>query len=384
MTVVLLRKKKEDSVLRYHHWIFSGAIQKIYLDADNPYSEPQEGELVRVESSEGVALGVGHFQVGTIAVRMLAFGVERLPDDFYAHRLSLAYQLRKQMGLIRAQNDTYRLVHGEGDFLPGLVVDIYGDTAVVQAHSVGMHRSRFEIAQTLIKVVPSLRNVYYKSDDTLPFKAQIDGEKHGYLLGEGGEQPIWARENGLLFRIDWFVGQKTGFFIDQRENRCLLEHFANGRDVLNMFCYTGGFSVYALRGGARSVHSVDVSEKAIALVDANVQKNFPNCANHQSFAMDAFEFMSDIRNRYDLIVLDPPAFAKHRDAIPNALKGYKRLNARAIENIKAGGILFTFSCYFIIFYIEKNLRLNVINRVSSSILLQIHLKISLKFKHLII
>lgn len=344
MTVVQLRKKKEDSVLRYHHWIFSGAIQKIYLDADNPYSEPQEGELVRVESSEGVALGVGHFQVGTIAVRMLAFGVERLPDDFYAHRLSLAYQLRKQMGLIRAQNDTYRLVHGEGDFLPGLVVDIYGDTAVVQAHSIGMHRSRFEIAQTLIKVVPSLRNVYYKSDDTLPFKAQIDGEKHGYLLGEGGEQPIWARENGLLFRIDWFVGQKTGFFIDQRENRCLLEHFANGRDVLNMFCYTGGFSVYALRGGARSVHSVDVSEKAIALVDANVQKNFPNCTNHQSFAKDAFEFMSDIRNRYDLIVLDPPAFAKHRDAIPNALKGYKRLNARAIENIKAGGVLFTFSC----------------------------------------
>ena len=221
---------------------------------------------------------------------------------------------------------------------------MYDNQAVVQAHSVGMHRCRMEVVSALKRVIPTLRSVYYKSSDTLPFKAQIEGDKDGYLYGEQPKDAVWSMENGLLFRVDWLQGQKTGFFIDQRDNRALVEHYAQGREVLNMFCYTGGFSVYALRGGARLVHSVDVSEKAIALVNANVQKNFPQRANHQSFAQEAFAYMAAIRNQYDLIILDPPAFAKHRAAIPNALKGYQRINAKAIEQSRPGGILFTVSC----------------------------------------
>ena len=344
MTTIILRKQKEESLLRRHHWVFSGAIEKIVLDKDYPYNSPQEGEVVKVVDSNGKILGVGHYQIGSIAVRMLAFGVDKLPADFFSDRINAAYETRRQLGLISPANNTYRLIHGEGDFLPGLVVDIYGDAAVVQAHSVGMHRHRHEIAQTLIQIVGGLKSVYYKSADTLPFKAAIEGDKQGYLIGGNDGKEVWAKENGLLFRIDWLQGQKTGFFIDQRENRRLVEQYANGRDVLNMFCYTGGFSVYALRGGARTVHSVDVSEKATALADANVAKNFPNTASHQSFAQDAFDYMADIRDRYDLIVLDPPAFAKHRDAVANALKGYRRLNAKAFEQIRKGGLLFTFSC----------------------------------------
>lgn len=344
MTTVILRKHKEESLLRRHHWVFSGAIGRIVLDTDYPYDSPQEGEVVKVIDSNGKILGTGHYQIGSIAVRMLTFGTDCLPTDFFRNRIAEAYEMRKQSGLASPQNNTYRLVHGEGDFLPGLVVDIYDKVAVIQAHSVGMHLHRQEIAQTLMQTVNGLQSVYYKSSDTLPYKADIEGERQGYLIGESDGQEIWAQENGLFFRIDWLQGQKTGFFIDQRDNRRLLEHYAKGRDVLNMFCYTGGFSVYALRGGARTVHSVDVSEKATALADANVAKNFPATTAHRSFAQDAFDYMADIRDRYDLIVLDPPAFAKHRDAVAHALKGYRRLNAKALEQIRRGGLLFTFSC----------------------------------------
>lgn len=347
MTTICLKPHKEESLLRQHPWVFSGAIQKIVLDATHPDAEPLEGELVKVLDANGKTLGVGHWQIGSIAVRVLEFGVDNLPENFWEDRIRSAYQVRSSLGLISSSNNTFRLVHGEGDFLPGLVVDVYADTAVVQAHSVGMHSVRKEIANAVVNVVPQVKNVYYKSDDTLPFKAPISGEKVGYLIRslspiEQGE--FWSVENGMSFRIDWLRGQKTGFFIDQRENRALLERYAAGRDVLNMFCYTGGFSVFALRGGARMVHSVDVSEKAIELVRANVARNFPGAANHEAFACEAFEFMRDIKDKYDLIILDPPAFAKHRDAIKNALRGYQRLNAKGIEQIRPGGILFTFSC----------------------------------------
>lgn len=350
MTTICLKPHKEESLLRQHPWVFSGAIHKIILDASHPATEPTEGELVKVVDTNGKTLGVGHWQIGSIAVRVLEFGVDELPDNFWKERIRSAYQVRVLLGLISPSNNTFRLVHGEGDFLPGLVVDVYADTAVVQAHSVGMHNVRKEIANAIADVVPQVKNVYYKSDDTLPFKASVAGEKVGYLIESvsstelASREGFWSMENGMSFRIDWLRGQKTGFFIDQRENRALLERYAAGRDVLNMFCYTGGFSVFALRGGARSVHSVDVSEKAIELVRANVARNFAGATNHEAFACEAFEFMRDIKDKYDLIILDPPAFAKHRDAIKNALRGYQRLNAKGIEQIRSGGILFTFSC----------------------------------------
>lgn len=350
MTTIQLKPHKEDSLLRFHPWVFSGAIHKIQLDKDYPYDVPQEGELVRVVQHDGKVLGVGHYQVGSIAVRILAFGVERLPADFWFASIKSACDLRRSLGLISETNNTYRLIHGEGDFLPGLIVDMYGDTAVVQAHSAGMHIHRIEIAQAIQQAVREVKNIYYKSDETLPFKAHIEGDKVGYLVRDkesGGtctDEEYWSMENGLLFRIDWLRGQKTGFFVDQRENRALLERYAKGREVLNMFCYTGGFSVYALRGGAKVVHSVDVSEKAIDLVRCNVERNFPHGAPHEAFVQEAFQFLSGIKNKYDLIILDPPAFAKHRDAVKNALRGYQRLNAKAIECIRPGGIVFTFSC----------------------------------------
>lgn len=344
MVIVILKARKEESLLRFHPWVFSGAISKIVLDKSYPHNEPQEGEIVQVADSTGKVLAVGHWQVGSIAVRILAFGVEELDATFWQDRISAAWQLRQSLGLVRADNNTFRLIHGEGDFLPGLVVDVYGDTAVMQAHSVGMHVSRKEIAQAIVDCVPVVKRVYYKSDDTLPFKAPVEGEKVGYLIGAADDDAFWATENGLEFRIDWLNGQKTGFFVDQRENRSLLEHYSRGRDVLNMFCYTGGFSVYALRGGAKSVTSVDVSAKAVELVKDNVARNFPQAANHSAVAADAFDFLNAEEKKYDLIVLDPPAFAKHRDAIQNALRGYRRLNAKGIEKIKPGGILFTFSC----------------------------------------
>ncbi|MCQ2346770.1 MAG: class I SAM-dependent rRNA methyltransferase [Paludibacteraceae bacterium] len=351
MTAIILKPHKEESLLRQHPWVFSGAIQKILLDKDCPYDEPQEGELVQILDSNGKILGVGHYQIGSIAVRILEFGVDMLPTDFWHQRVAAAYAVRQGLGLIadsaQRRNNTYRLIHGEGDFVPGLVVDVYADTAVMQAHSVGVHCCRKEIAEAIVKEVPEVKNVYYKSDDTLPFKASVEGDKVGYLIREkmhDDSLPFWATENGLDFRIDWLRGQKTGFFIDQRENRALLERYAKGKDVLNMFCYTGGFSVYALRGGACRVDSVDVSEKAVELVRENVKHNFPDCTCHNAYPQEAFDYMKDIKDKYDLIILDPPAFAKHRDAIKNALRGYQRLNAKGIEQVRRGGIVFTFSC----------------------------------------
>ena len=354
MTTVYLKPHKEESLLRFHPWVFSGAIRSIQLDADYPHAQPQEGEVVKVLDSNGKILGVGHYQIGSIAVRILAFGVGELPADFWQERICDAYEVRRALGLISPLsnnhypiNNTYRLIHGEGDFLPGLIVDIYADTAVIQAHSIGMHCHRQEIAEAIVQVVPQVDKVYYKSDDTLPHKAPIQGERVGYLIGAEKADfngDFWAKENGLDFRIDWLRGQKTGFFIDQRDNRSLLEHYAKDKEVLNMFCYTGGFSVYALRGGAKLVHSVDVSQKAIDLVCSNVAHNFGENAPHEAFAEEAFEFMAKNQNKYDLIILDPPAFAKHRDAVKNALRGYQRLNAKGIQAIRPGGILFTFSC----------------------------------------
>ena len=347
MTTVYLKPHKEESLLRFHPWVFSGAIRSIQLDADYPHTQPQEGEVVQVLDSNGKTLGVGHYQIGSIAVRILAFGVGELPADFWQERIRAAYQVRCSLGLVSDNNNSYRLVHGEGDFLPGLIVDIYADTAVIQAHSIGMHCHRQEIAEASAQIVPQVDKVYYKSDDTLPHKAPIQGERVGYLIGAEKADfngDFWAKENGLDFRIDWLRGQKTGFFIDQRDNRSLLEHYAKDKEVLNMFCYTGGFSVYALRGGAKLVHSVDVSQKAIDLVRSNVDHNFGADAPHEAFAEEAFEFMAKNQNKYDLIILDPPAFAKHRDAVKNALRGYQRLNAKGIQAIRPGGILFTFSC----------------------------------------
>ena len=346
MTTVHLKPHKEESLLRFHPWVFSGAIRSIELDADYPHAQPQEGEIVKVLDCKGNTLGVGHYQIGSIAVRILEFGVGELPTDFWKKRIAAAYGVRESLGLVTEENNTYRLIHGEGDFLPGLIVDVYADTAVIQAHSVGMHYHREEIAQAIVEAVAQVDKVYYKSDDTLPHKANIQGDRVGYLIGgdKVEDKEFWAKENGLSFRIDWLRGQKTGFFIDQRDNRSLLEQYAKDKDVLNMFCYTGGFSVYALRGGAKKVHSVDVSQKAVDLVRSNVAYNFGENAPHEAFAEEAFEFMTKNTNTYDLIILDPPAFAKHRDAVKNALRGYQRLNAKGIQSIRPGGILFTFSC----------------------------------------
>ena len=332
---IYLKPGKDAGIKRFHPWIFSGAIARTDKDVN-------EGELVEVVDHEGKVLGVAHFQFSTISVRLLTFKHEAIDCEFWTERLAQALEVRRSLGLMRNDNEAFRLVHGEGDGLPGLIIDVYRNTAVVQAHSVGMHRARHDIAHALMQLMPQeLENVYYKSDKTLPFMEEIDAES-GYLFG--GNADSVAKEYGLQFQIDWVKGQKTGFFIDQRENRRLLEQYAEGRKVLNMFCYTGGFSVYALRGGAKEVHSVDSSERAIEITNGNVELNFPGCGNHYAYAEDAFKFLSNMDRSYDLIVLDPPAFAKHRGAIHNALKGYTRLNAMAFEKIKPGGLLFTFSC----------------------------------------
>ena len=323
-------------MLRFHPWVFSGAIQS----ADEGL---EEGETVRVLTNKGDFIAVGHFQIGSIAVRVLSFDDEPIDRAFWRKRLEAALRMRIALGIAdNAMNNTYRLVHGEGDNLPGLVIDVYGHTAVMQAHSVGMHVCREAIAKELMEVMGGrIANVYYKSETTLPYKADL-GQENGFICG--GSKDNVAMENGLKFYVDWLKGQKTGFFVDQRENRLLLERYAKGRRVLNMFCYTGGFSFYAMRGNAELVHSVDSSAKAIELTKDNVELNFPGDTRHKVFCEDAFKYLDGAGSTYDLIILDPPAFAKHRAALKNALKGYTRLNAKAFEKIRPGGILFTFSC----------------------------------------
>lgn len=334
---IILKPKKEESLRRFHPWIFSGAIQR---KDDNL----AEGEVVAVYTNNGDFIAVGHYQIGSIEVRVLSFEEEEINIDFWKKRLTAALELRKSIGLLSATNNSYRLVHGEGDHLPGLIIDVYANTAVIQSHSVGMHEYRADICNALKNVLKDeLKNIYYKSETTLPYKANLEAE-NDYLYG-GTEVEEIALENGLKFRPDWVKGQKTGFFVDQRDNRELLEKYSSGRSVLNMFCYTGGFSFYTMRGNAKLVHSVDSSSKAIMLTNQNVELNFPNDQRHEAFAEDAFKYLSKIeKGNYDLIVLDPPAFAKHRGAIRNALQGYKRLNAIAFEKIAQGGIIFTFSC----------------------------------------
>lgn len=333
---IYLKRGKDESLRRFHPWIFSGAIASI----DNGV---EEGDIVRVLTSEGEYIATGHYQIGSIAVRVLSFNDEKIDAGFWNRRLASALEMRQRIGIAdNPNNNTYRLVHGEGDSLPGLVIDCYGKTAVMQAHSVGMHVCRNEIAAQVMKVMDGrIENVFYKSETTLPFKAEL-GQENGFLFG-GCDDNI-AVENGLKFHVDWLRGQKTGFFVDQRENRSLLEHYAKDKTVLNMFCYTGGFSFYAMRGDAKLVHSVDSSAKAIELTNANVGLNFPGDSRHEAFCEDAFKFLDASDGKYDLIILDPPAFAKHRAALHNALKGYTRLNVKAFQRIKKGGILFTFSC----------------------------------------
>lgn len=333
---IYLKKGKEDSLKRFHPWVFSGAIA--HMD-----DGIEEGDIVRVITQSGAFIALGHYQIGSIAVRVLSFQDIAIDDDFWKQRLAAALLMRQCAGIAdNPENNTFRLVHGEGDSLPGLVIDCYGKTAVMQAHSVGMHVCRNVIARQLVEVMGNrIENVFYKSETTLPFKADL-GQENGFIYG--GSDDNVAVENGLKFHVDWLKGQKTGFFVDQRENRKLLEHYAKGKTVLNMFCYTGGFSFYAMRGNAKTVHSVDSSAKAIELTNANVELNFPGDKRHQAFCEDAFKFLDAAKDKYDLIILDPPAFAKHRAALHNALKGYTRLNVKAFEKIKSGGILFTFSC----------------------------------------
>ena len=333
---IYLKHRKEESLKRFHPWVFSGAIH--HMDEGIA-----EGDTVRVITADGNCIAVGHYQLGTITVRVLSFDDIAIDDGFWQQRMQSALAMRESIGVANnPDNNTYRLIHGEGDNLPGLIIDCYGTTAVMQAHSVGMHVCREQICKALIEVMGDrIKNVYYKSETTLPFKAEL-GQENGFIYGHTDNNT--AVENSLSFHVDWLKGQKTGFFVDQRENRSLLEHYAKGKSVLNMFCYTGGFSVYAMRGGANIVHSVDSSAKAIELTNHNVAMNFPNDNRHEAFCEDAFKYLDDNDKKYDLIVLDPPAFAKHRMALHNALKGYIRLNIKGLQRIKPGGILFTFSC----------------------------------------
>ncbi|MBO7265285.1 MAG: class I SAM-dependent rRNA methyltransferase [Alistipes sp.] len=338
---VHLRRGKEESLLRRHPWVFSGAIERI-SEGSTPLAE---GDIVDVVTKQGDFIAKGHYQIGSIAVRVLSFEQEEIDDKWWEERIVKAKQLREAMGLVGNTDTTcYRLVHGEGDLLPGLVIDIYGASAVVQCHSVGMYLSRQSIAQAIRKAYGSeIEAIYDKSSQTLPFKADL-GAIDGYLWGRTAESNAVVLENGLKFKVNWEEGQKTGFFIDQRVNRDLVRQYSRGRKVLNTFCYTGGFSVAALAGGAREVVSIDLSERAVKLADENVRLNFGDEAPHEAIACNAVEYLKDIDDSYDLIILDPPAFAKHHKVLGNALQGYKKINARALQKIRPGGILFTFSC----------------------------------------
>lgn len=333
---VILKPGKEQSVMRLHPWIFSGAIRRID-------GSPAEGDVVEVFSNEGEYLASGHYQIGSITVRIFSFRQVNPDYDFWKEKILNAYNLRKSLNLTdNTETNVYRLVHGEGDGAPGLIIDYYNGLVVMQMHSVGMYRIRETIARVIQELYgPNLMAIYDKSESTVPFKANL-GAKNSFLYGNQPEMDIC--ETGCLFHIDAVTGQKTGFFIDQRENRQLLTRYVRDRQVLNVFCYTGGFSVYALRAGAALVHSVDSSIQAMELTSKNVQLNGFNDEQHLSITTDAFSFLNNIRDAYDVIILDPPAFAKHQDALNNALQGYKRLNAKAIEQIRPGGILFTFSC----------------------------------------
>lgn len=335
-TKIFLKAGKESSLERFHPWVFSGAIKKIAGNVN-------EGDVVQVYSNEGNFLAVGHYQIGSIAVRIISFEEESTGYEFYKKRIQQALDVRKAIGLAGSTTtNAYRLIHGEGDNLSGLIIDYYNGTAVVQMHSVGMYLVRDEINKALQEVLGAdLKAIYNKSEGTLPFKADV-APVNGYVWGHCDNKV--AIENGLYFNVDWEKGQKTGFFVDQRENRQMLEKYSKGRSVLNMFCYTGGFSFYAMRGGAELVHSVDSSERAIEITRANVELNYPNDARHEAFAEDAFKFLDKSKDKYDLIILDPPAFAKHQNVLKNALTGYRRLNTIAFEQIKKGGIVFTFSC----------------------------------------
>lgn len=352
---LILKPGKEESLNRFHPWIFSGAIQKME-------NQPQEGDLVEVYNAEGRYMAVGHYQPDSIAVRILSFAPAVIDESFWTERIREACTFRMSIGLLNANSNVCRLVHGEGDNLPGLIIDLYGRTAVMQAHSAGMHHARKQIAVALQNVLrENIQSVYYKSENTLPFKAGLAAED-GFLTGEEAEKT--AMENGLKFIIDLQKGQKTGFFIDQRDNRFLLESYSRNRTVLNLFCYTGGFSVYAMRGGAQLVHSVDSSSRAITIARSNMDMNFPDDTRHEAFAEDAFRFLANAGSTYDLIILDPPAFAKRRDVLRNALQGYRKLNATALAKIKRGGILFTFSCSQAV--TRENFRLSVFSAAAQA------------------
>ncbi len=334
---IVLKPGKESSLQRFHPWVFSGAVRHLPAGL-------RDGDTVRIVSSAHEFLGVGHYQIGSIAVRVFSQEDKVAGQDFWNEKIRKAVEVRMAAGVGFSEGHTVsRLVHGEGDGLPGLIVDYYNGVAVLQAHSAGMYLIRHELATALTQVLGDrLTALYDKSEKTVPFKANLS-PSDGYLWGTAAV-PHVACEYGLQFYIDWVTGQKTGFFVDQRENRSLLGHYSQGRNVLNMFCYSGGFSVYAMRGGAKWVHSVDSSEKAVELTRANMELNFPGDNRHEAYVADAFEFMRDAKAKYDLIILDPPAFAKHQDAVAQALKAYKRINARAMQMISPGGILFTFSC----------------------------------------
>ena len=336
MSKIVLKAGKERSLYRLHPWVFSGAIAKIKGDV-------QEGDVVQVYNSDDEYLATGHYQIGSIAVRVLTFKEEEIGYNFWVERIRQAYLTRVAIGLAtNPNNNVYRLVHGEGDDLSGLVIDYYAGVAVVQFHSVGMYKAREEITKALLEVMgDKLIAIYDKSEGTLHFKAGLN-PKNDYLYGHTDN--FTAIENGLKFNVDWLEGQKTGFFVDQRENRRLLEQYAHDKNVLNMFCYTGGFSFYAMRGGAKLVHSVDASARAIELTNQNVELNFPGDTRHEAFVEDAFKFLDKSHNKYDLIILDPPAFAKHQNVLDNAIQGYKKLNRKGIEVVKPGGLIFTFSC----------------------------------------
>ena len=341
LTAIYLRRGKEESLERCHPWIFSGAIERI-TEGLKPLAE---GDIVDVYTKQGNFIARGHYQIGSIAVRVLSFEEETIDQAWWNRRIATAKALRESLGMVDNERTTcYRLIHGEGDLLPGLVVDIYERTAVVQCHSVGMYHSRSHIAEAIREAYGDrIEAIYDKSSQTLPYKAEL-GAIDGYLWGRNAEKDVVVLENGLKFKVNWEEGQKTGFFIDQRENRDLVRQYAKGRKVLNTFCYTGGFSVAALAGGAREVVSIDLSERAVKLADENVRLNFGDDAPHEAIATNAVEYLKDIDDSYDLIILDPPAFAKHHKVLGNALQGYKKINARALQKIRPGGILFTFSC----------------------------------------